>query len=192
MSSRPNFAALLLMIVQILFIQQIFAESPRANQQSPEQTLVKTNANDDAIQQFVRADFAQRRTMLNQWPASIEELDKLVSYVEKDELYTDSSGNTYIMKDGDKLFNYPQNQNITDWPADINQVTLVNTLRKALSFGQAKIKLQSEDASQRLAAIDILENNLDELDIKVVNQLYLDEKNNKVKARLKQLRHVLI
>ena len=188
MSSRPNFAALLLMIVQVLFIQQIFAESPRANQQSPEQTVVKATANDDAIQQFVRADFAQRRTMLNQWPASIEELDKLVAYVEKDELYTDSSGNTYIMKDGDKLFNYPQNQNITDWPADINQVTLVNTLRKALSFGQAKIKLQSEDASQRLAAIDILENNLDELDIKVVNQLYLDEKNNKVKARLKQLK----
>ncbi|WP_296280851.1 urea ABC transporter permease subunit UrtB [uncultured Acinetobacter sp.] len=188
MSSRPNFAALLLMIVQVLFIQQIFAESPRANQQSPEQTLVKANTNDDAIQQFVRADFAQRRTMLNQWPASIEELDKLVAYVEKDELYTDSSGNTYIMKDGDKLFNYPQNQNITDWPADLNQVTLVNTLRKALSFGQAKIKLQSEDASQRLAAIDILENNLDELDIKVVNQLYLDEKNNKVKARLKQLK----
>lgn len=188
MSSRPNFAALLLMIVQVLFIQQIFAESPRANQQSPEQTIVKANANDDAIQQFVRADFAQRRTMLNQWPANIEELDKLVAYVEKDELYTDSSGNTYIMKDGDKLFNYPQNQNITDWPADINQVTLVNTLRKALSFGQAKIKLQSEDASQRLTAIDILENNLDELDIKVVNQLYLDEKNNKVKARLKQLK----
>jgi urea transport system permease protein len=114
MSSRPNFAALLLMIVQVLFIQHIFAESPRANQQSPEQTIIKANANDDAIQQFVRADFAQRRTMLNQWPASIEELDKLVSYVEKDELYTDSSGNTYIMKDGDKLFNYPQNQNITD------------------------------------------------------------------------------
>ena len=81
MSSRPNFAALLLMIVQVLFIQQIFAESPRANQQSPEQTVVKTNANDDAIQQFVRADFAQRRTMLNQWPASIEELDKLVASI---------------------------------------------------------------------------------------------------------------
>ncbi len=185
---KLNFAALVLIIVQTFFIQQIFAESPRANQQSPEQTVVTANANDDAIQQFVRADFAQRRTMLNQWPASIEELDKLVAYVEKDELYTDSSGNTYIMKEGDKLFNYPQNQNITDWPADLNQVTLVNTLRKALSFGQAKIKLQSEDASQRLAAIDILENNLDELDINVVNQLYLNEKNNKVKARLKQLK----
>lgn len=185
---KLNFAALVLIIFQTFFIQQIFAESPRANQQSPEQTVVTANANDDAIQQFVRADFAQRRTMLNQWPASIEELDTLVAYVEKDELYTDSSGNTYIMKEGDKLFNYPQNQNITDWPADLNQVTLVNTLRKALSFGQAKIKLQSEDASQRLAAIDILENNLDELDINVVNQLYLNEKNNKVKARLKQLK----
>ena len=185
---KLNFAALVLIIFQTFFMQQIFAESPRTNQQLPEQTAVSVNLNDDAIQQFVRADFAQRRDMLNQWPASIEELDKLVAYVENDELYTDSSGNTYIMKGGDKLFNYPQNQNITDWPADLCQVTLVNTLRKALNFGQAKIKLQSEDASQRLAAIDILENNLDELDIKVVNQLYLDEKNNKVKARLAQLK----
>ena len=185
---KLNFAALVLIIFQTFFMQQIFAESPRTNQQLPEQTAALVNLNDDAIQKFVRADFVQRRVMLNQWPASIEQLDKLVAYVENDELYTDSVGNTYIMKGGDKLFNYPQNQNITDWPADLNQVTLVNTLRKALSFGQAKIKLQSEDASQRLAAIDILENNLDELDIKVVNQLYLDEKNNKVKARLAQLK----
>lgn len=133
-------------------------------------------SHDDVIQKFVRADFAKRRAMLNQWPASIDELDKLVAYVENDELYTDSSGNTYIMKAGDKLFSYPDEQAITDWPGDLNQVTLVNTLHKALSFGQAKIKLQSTDASQRLAAIDILENNLDELDIKVINQLYLNEK----------------
>ena len=43
------------------------------------------------------------------------------------------------------------------------QVTLVNTLRKALNFGQAKVKLNSDDASQRLAAVDILENNLDDV-----------------------------
>ncbi|MEJ5139054.1 MULTISPECIES: urea ABC transporter permease subunit UrtB [Acinetobacter] len=185
MSLRLKLAALFFTISQLFLIQQIFAESVHSAQSSSAQPAA---SHDDAIQKFVRADFAKRRAMLNQWPASIDELDKLVAYVENDELYTDSSGNTYIMKAGDKLFSYPDEQAITDWPADLNQVTLVNTLHKALSFGQAKIKLQSPDASQRLAAIDILENNLDELDIKVINQLYLNEKNNKVKARLAQLK----
>lgn len=185
MSLRLKLAALFFTISQLFLIQQIFAESVHSAQSSSAQPAV---SHDDAIQKFVRADFAKRRAMLNQWPASIDELDKLVAYVENDELYTDSSGNTYIMKAGDKLFSYPDEQAITDWPGDLNQVTLVNTLHKALSFGQAKIKLQSPDASQRLAAIDILENNLDELDIKVINQLYLNEKNNKVKARLAQLK----
>ena len=185
MSLRLKLAALFFTISQLFLIQQIFAESVHSAQSSSAQPMA---SHDDAIQKFVRADFAKRRAMLNQWPASIGELDKLVAYVENDELYTDSSGNTYIMKAGDKLFSYPDEQAITDWPGDLNQVTLVNTLHKALSFGQAKIKLQSPDASQRLAAIDILENNLDELDIKVINQLYLNEKNNKVKARLAQLK----
>jgi len=185
MSLRLKLAALFFTISQLFLIQQIFAESVHSAQSSSAQPAA---SHDDAIQKFVRADFAKRRAMLNQWPASIDELDKLVAYVENDELYTDSSGNTYIMKAGDKLFSYPDEKAITDWPADLNQVTLVNTLHKALSFGQAKIKLQSPDASQRLAAIDILENNLDELDIKVINQLYLNEKNNKVKARLAQLK----
>ncbi|WP_151957494.1 urea ABC transporter permease subunit UrtB [Acinetobacter guillouiae] len=185
MSLRLKLAALFFTISQLFLIQQIFAESVHSAQSSSAQPAA---SHDDAIQKFVRADFAKRRAMLNQWPASIDELDKLVAYVENDELYTDSSGNTYIMKAGDKLFSYPDERAITDWPGDLNQVTLVNTLHKALSFGQAKIKLQSPDASQRLAAIDILENNLDELDIKVINQLYLNEKNNKVKARLAQLK----
>jgi len=185
MSLRLKLAALFFTISQLFLIQQIFAEFVHSAQSSSSQPAA---SHDDAIQKFVRADFAKRRAMLNQWPASIDELDKLVAYVENDELYTDSSGNTYIMKAGDKLFSYPDEQAITDWPGDLNQVTLVNTLHKALSFGQAKIKLQSPDASQRLAAIDILENNLDELDIKVINQLYLNEKNNKVKARLAQLK----
>lgn len=185
MSLRLKLAALFFTISQLFLIQHIFAESVHSAQSSFAQPAA---SHDDAIQKFVRADFAKRRAMLNQWPASIDELDKLVAYVENDELYTDSSGNTYIMKAGDKLFSYPDEQAITDWPGDLNQVTLVNTLHKALSFGQAKIKLQSPDASQRLAAIDILENNLDELDIKVINQLYLNEKNNKVKARLAQLK----
>ena len=185
MSLRLKLAALFFTISQLFLIQQIFAEFVHSAQSSSSQPAA---SHDDAIQKFVRADFAKRRAMLNQWPASIDELDKLVAYVENDELYTDSSGNTYIMKAGDKLFSYPDEKAITDWPGDLNQVTLVNTLHKALSFGQAKIKLQSPDASQRLAAIDILENNLDELDIKVINQLYLNEKNNKVKARLAQLK----
>ncbi len=111
-----------------------------------------------------------------------------MAYIDQNELYTDSSGNTYILKNDEKLLSYPQLQVIETWPSDLSQVTLVNTLRKALNFGQAKVKLNSDDASQRLAAVDILENNLDELDVATIKQLYLNEKSESVKARLAQLK----
>lgn len=142
----------------------------------------------DPIQRFVKADFAERRAMLNQWPASIESLDQLVAYIDQNELYRDGAGQTYILKNDEKLYQYPDMQALSTWPADLSRVTLVNTLRKALSFGQAKVKLKSDEATQRLAAIDILENNLDELDPVWIRQLYLQEQNNKVKARLQQLK----
>ena len=149
---------------------------------------VTSTASQDAIQTFVKADFATRRAMLNQWPASIEQLDQLVVYIDQNELYTDSAGNTYLLKNDDKLFSYPTQQALEQWPADLSQVTLVNTLRKALNFGQAKAKLSSNEASQRLAAVDILENNLAELDLATVKQLYVNEKNDQVKDRLAQLK----
>lgn len=151
-------------------------------------TTVTSTTSQDAIQTFVKSDFATRRAMLNQWPASIEQLDQLVAYIDQNELYTDSAGNTYILKNDEELLSYPQLQVIETWPSDLSQVTLVNTLRKALNFGQAKVKLNSDDASQRLAAVDILENNLDELDVATIKQLYLNEKSEGVKARLAQLK----
>lgn len=172
--------ALLCIMAQIIF-NPAWAEVT-----SP--TTVTSTTSQDAIQTFVKSDFTARRAMLNQWPASIEQLDQLVAYIDQNELYTDSSGHTYILKNDEKLLSYPQQQLIETWPSDLSQVTLVNTLRKALNFGQAKVKLNSDDASQRLAAVDILENNLDELDVATVKQLYLNEKSEAVKARLAQLK----
>ncbi|ERS03422.1 branched-chain amino acid ABC transporter permease [Acinetobacter sp. COS3] len=176
--------ALLCVMAQVIF-SPVWAEQATS---TITPTTVTPTASQDAIQTFVQADFATRRAMLNQWPASIEELDLLVAYIDQNQLYTDSAGHTYILQDDEKLLSYPQQQVIENWPADLSQVTLVNTLRKALNFGQAKVKLNSNDASQRLAAVDILENNLDELDIATVKQLYLNEKNDQVKARLAQLK----
>jgi len=172
--------ALLCIMAQIIF-NPAWAEFT-----SP--TTVTSTTSQDAIQTFVKSDFTARRAMLNQWPASIEQLDQLVAYIDQNELYTDSSGHTYILKNDEKLLSYPQLQAIDTWPSDLAQVTLVNTLRKALNFGQAKVKLNSDDASQRLAAVDILENNLDELDVATVKQLYLNEKSEAVNARLAQLK----
>ena len=172
--------ALLCIMAQIMF-NPAWAEVT-----SP--TTVTSTTSQDAIQTFVKSDFATRRAMLNQWPASIEQLDQLVAYIDQNELYTDSSGHTYILKNDEKLLSYPQLQAIDTWPSDLSQVTLVNTLRKALNFGQAKVKLNSDDAAQRLAAVDILENNLDELDVATIKQLYLNEKSEAVKARLAQLK----
>lgn len=176
--------ALLCVMAQVIF-SPVWAEQATS---TITPTTVTPTASQDAIQTFVQADFVTRRAMLNQWPASIEELDQLVVYIDQNQLYTDSAGRTYILQDDEKLLSYPQQQVIENWPADLSQVTLVNTLRKALNFGQAKVKLNSNDASQRLAAVDILENNLDELDLATVKQLYLNEKNDQVKARLAQLK----
>ena len=191
MKIQIKFATFLFIFTQIFFLQSVFAQNTlntteqSALAQDVENSSVATP--DDAIQQFVKADFSQRRGMLNQWPASIEELDQLVSYIDQNELYSDGSGQTYILKNDENLLSYPKLEKIETWPSDLSQVTLVNTLRKALSFGQAKLKLESEEASQRLDAIDILENNLTEIDSNMVKGLYLKENNNKVKARLEQL-----
>lgn len=173
-------------LAMLCIMAQIMFNPAWAEVTSP--TTVTSTTSQDAIQTFVKSDFATRRAMLNQWPASIEQLDQLVAYIDQNELYTDSSGNTYILKNDEKLLSYPQLQVIETWPSDLSQVTLVNTLRKALNFGQAKVKLNSDDASQRLAAVDILENNLDELDVATIKQLYLNEKSEAVKARLAQLK----
>ncbi|UOB52514.1 urea ABC transporter permease subunit UrtB [Acinetobacter junii] len=173
-------------LAMLCIMAQIMFNPAWAEVTSP--TTVTSTTSQDAIQTFVKSDFATRRVMLNQWPASIEQLDQLVAYIDQNELYSDSSGNTYILKNDEKLLSYPQLQVIETWPSDLSQVTLVNTLRKALNFGQAKVKLNSDDASQRLAAVDILENNLDELDVATIKQLYLNEKSEGVKARLAQLK----
>ena len=180
-----HYVLALLCVMTHFFCSLAWAEQdPLATTPSIETTV----AAQDAIQTFVKADFATRRAMLNQWPASIEQLDQLVAYIDQNELYTDGAGQTYILQNDEVLLSYPAKQVLEDWPADLSQVTLVNTLRKALNFGQAKAKLNSEDASQRLAAVDILENNLAEIDVTMVKQLYLNESNNKVKARLAQLK----
>lgn len=173
-------------LAMLCIMAQIIFNPAWAEVTSP--TTVTSTTSQDAIQTFVKSDFATRRAMLNQWPASIEQLDQLVAYIDQNELYTDSSGHTYILKNDEKLLSYPQLQGIDIWPSDLSQVTLVNTLRKALNFGQAKVKLNSDDAAQRLAAVDILENNLDELDVATIKQLYLNEKSEAVKARLAQLK----
>lgn len=184
MSTRLNLAAIFLILSQCLCLNMVHAET-----QSSETTVSQSSQQSlDAIQQFVRGDFATRRALLNQWPASVEQLDQLAEFVEKDQLYTDSSGNTYILEAEDKLVSYPDRKAVETWPSDLSQITLVNTLNKALTFGLAKKKLNSDEASQRLEAIDILENNLSELDAQAINQMYLNEKNNTVKARFAQLK----
>ncbi|WP_034171449.1 urea ABC transporter permease subunit UrtB [Acinetobacter sp. YZS-X1-1] len=184
MSTRLNLAAIFLILSQCFCLNIVHAET-----QSSETTVSQSSQQSlDAIQQFVRGDFATRRALLNQWPASVEQLDQLAEFVEKDQLYTDSAGNTYILEAEDKLVSYPDKKAVETWPSDVTQITLVNTLHKALTFGLAKKKLNSDEASQRLEAIDILENNLSELDAQAINQMYLNEKNNTVKSRFAQLK----
>ena len=182
MNIRVNIAAIFLVFVQVICVQLVSAE------QSSNSTALTAAIQPDPIQQFVQGDFAQRRALLKQWPGSIEQLDQLAEYVEKEQLYSGSNGQTYILESDEKLLSYPSLDIVTDWPSDLAQVTLVNTLHKALNFGLAQRKLKSEDAFERLDAIDIYESNLVELNVAHINALYLKEQNNKVKDRLAQLK----
>ncbi|EPF73457.1 urea ABC transporter permease subunit UrtB [Acinetobacter indicus] len=181
MNIRVNIAAIFLIFAQVLSIQLAQAEQPQT------QTAVAVTQA-DAIQQFVQGDFASRRALLNQWPGSLEQLDQLAQYVEQQQLYSGANGQTYILESDERLLHYPALEPVGDWPSDLAQVTLVNTLQKALTFALAHSKMQSEDAAERLEAVDIYESNLSELQLAQINRLYLQERNNKVKARLAQLK----
>ncbi|WP_411688571.1 urea ABC transporter permease subunit UrtB [Acinetobacter indicus] len=181
MNIRVNIAAIFLIFAQVLSIQLAQAEQPQT------QTAVAVTQA-DAIQQFVQGDFASRRALLNQWPGSLEQLDQLAQYVEQQQLYSGANGQTYILESDERLLHYPALEPVSDWPSDLAQVTLVNTLQKALTFALAQSKMQSEDAAERLEAVDIYESNLSELQLAQINRLYLQERNNKVKARLAQLK----
>ncbi|QFS18570.1 urea ABC transporter permease subunit UrtB [Acinetobacter indicus] len=183
MNIRVNIAAIFLIFAQVLSIQLAQAEQPQPQTQT---AVAVTQA--DAIQQFVQGDFASRRALLNQWSGSLEQLDQLAQYVEQQQLYSGANGQTYILESDERLLHYPALEPVSDWPSDLAQVTLVNTLQKALTFALAQSKMQSEDAAERLEAVDIYESNLSELQLAQINRLYLQERNNKVKARLAQLK----
>ena len=141
----------------------------------------------DAIEQFVAADFTIRQTMLNQWPGSVESLDTLVELIKNDELYQGNGGQTYLLNSEDELFTYPAKQLTTEWPSDLAQVTLTNTLRSALVFGQAKVKLESNDPTQRVQAVAILADNIEQLDPALISTAATNEEDDDVKTALSTL-----
>lgn len=189
-------SSLLQVVLTVLMSMYLFTMNAWANQNAQNTVTTSSTAKEsittpvavDAIQQFVQGDFSTRKNMLNHWTASIEEFDRLVELIDNNELYQDSQGVAYVMENDEKLFTYSNRIELTTWPSDLSQVTLTNTLRQALNYGQARTKLKSDDAKQRLQAVKILEKNYRELDSKVVFQLYADEKNNQVKAALAQLK----
>jgi hypothetical protein len=92
MNIRVNIAAIFLVFVQVICVQLVSAE------QSSNSTALTAAIQQDAIQQFVQGDFAQRRALLKQWPGSIEQLDQLAEYVENEQLYSGANGQTYILE----------------------------------------------------------------------------------------------
>ncbi|GAF59645.1 LOW QUALITY PROTEIN: urea ABC transporter, permease protein UrtB [Psychrobacter sp. JCM 18902] len=141
----------------------------------------------DAIEQFVAADFTKRQTMLNQWPGSVESLDTLVELIKNDELYQAMVGKPTYLTAKMELFTYPAKQLTTEWPSDLAQVTLTNTLRSALVFGQAKVKLESNDPTQRMQAVAILADNIEQLDPALISTAAATEQDDDVKTALSTL-----
>ena len=158
-----------------------------ANTSTATKAVTKTSGSNDAIVQFVAGDFSQRQAMLSQWPGSVESLDSLVEYIANDELYQGNGGQAYLLNAEDQLFTYPAKQVTSDWPSDLSQVTLTNALRSALVFGQAKVKLASDKPAQRLQAVEILADNIDQIDPSIITTAAATEDNSKVQQALAAL-----
>ena len=163
------------------------ATSPQASTSDISDTSTTITSSGDAIQQFVAGDFSQRQTMLSDWPGSVESLDSLVEFIANDELYQGNSGQTYLLNADDQLFTYPDKKETNDWPSDLSQITLTNALRSALIFGQAKVKLASDKPAQRLQAVEILADNIDQVDPAIITIAAANEDSAKVKKALTAL-----
>ncbi|WP_238051942.1 urea ABC transporter permease subunit UrtB [Psychrobacter sp. Ps2] len=155
--------------------------------QATSDTSTATTSSGDAIQQFVAGDFSKRQAMLSDWPGSVESLDSLVEFIANDELYQGNGGQTYLLNKDDQLFTYPDKKKTDDWPSDLSQITLTNALRSALIFGQAKVKLASDKPAQRLQAVEILADNIDQVDPAIIATAAANEDSAKVKKALTAL-----
>ncbi|MFP3456807.1 urea ABC transporter permease subunit UrtB [Psychrobacter sp. SIMBA_152] len=155
--------------------------------QATSDTSTATTNSGDAIQQFVAGDFSKRQAMLSDWPGSVESLDSLVEFIANDELYQGNGGQTYLLNKDDQLFTYPDKKETDDWPSDLSQITLTNALRSALIFGQAKVKLASDKPAQRLQAVEILADNIDQVDPSIITSAAANEDSTKVKKALTAL-----
>ena len=65
------FCAALLCAMAQLVSSSVWAEEARRSAQTQ-----SVSVSNDTIQRFVKAEFAERRAMLNQWPGTIEEFDR--------------------------------------------------------------------------------------------------------------------
>ncbi|MGP9544722.1 urea ABC transporter permease subunit UrtB [Psychrobacter sp. AOP7-B1-25] len=162
-------------------------ESITASTQNITDTSTATINSGDSITQFVAGNFSKRQAMLSEWPGSVESLDSLVEFIANDELYQGNSGQAYLLNADDQLFTYPDKKETSDWPSDLSQVTLTNALRSALIFGQAKVKLASDKPAQRLQAVEILANNIDQVDPAIITTAAANEDNANVQKALTAL-----
>lgn len=165
-----------------------------AKADSPTTSVTPTSSNavvagtGDMIEKFTNADFASRKSMIDNWQGTPAEFGKLVALINKDELYRDGTGKVYTLENNEHLFSYPAHTELKDWPSDLSQVTLNNELRSALVAGQAKAKLSSPNVADRLAAVTALEDNLSSLDSQYIDELYNKETDPTVKSALNQLK----
>jgi len=162
-------------------------ESTTTSNQNISDTSTATTNSGDVITQFVAGDFSKRQAMLSEWPGSVESLDSLVEFIANDELYQGNGGQAYLLNADDQLFTYPDKKETADWPSDLSQVTLTNALRSALIFGQAKVKLASDKPAQRLQAVEILADNIDQVDPAIITAAVANEDSAKVKKALTAL-----
>jgi len=150
-------------------------------------TAATTATSVNAVQQFVQGDFDARSQLLLHWTGTTAELENMLAALDAAELYTDSSGKVYRLKDGTVLTDYFTGQAISISPPTLEEVSLNNALRTVIDTYKARTAISNSDVTIRLTAAKTFADDPSSIDDGLLNERIKVETDSQILTILKRI-----
>lgn len=174
-----QFASMLLCVFGLMM--------PIAYAETAPTTVVTTATSVNAVQQFVQGDFDARSQLLLHWTGTAAELENMLAALDAAELYTDSSGKVYRLKEGTVLTDYFTGQAISISPPTLEEVSLNNALRTVIDTYKARTAISNSDVTVRLTAAKTFADDPSSIDDGLLNERIKVETDSQILTILKRI-----
>lgn len=150
-------------------------------------TAATTPISVNPVQQFVQGDFDARSQLLLHWTGTTAELENMLAALDAAELYTDSSGKVYRLKEGTVLTDYFTGQAISVSPPTLEEVSLNNALRTVIDTYKARTAISNSDVTVRLTAAKTFADDPSSIDDGLLNERIKVETDSQILTILKRI-----